>query len=626
MIFAMTSRLLAALLLLLPQQVTGQDIDKILEKADALLEEAKAGYEEGRSNSSVPRFLEASFKLEEARIKYLVLQEIGQGDKQKIAADRLRAVNQLAKLIHDGKVAITGKPAESAPEKPAPGAPPPPPDAPVKPAPPPMKAAEVTTRAEVPDAARQKDAARLVKELFKDQYAKKAPADRKALARTLLEQASKTNDDRAAQWVLYQEAADAAVLGGDIKTAFEAIDGATRFFDVDAAPLKQAALTAAGKTATAPEEFAALATALDRMVDEGIAADQYDSAEKAAALALQYARRSKDVALAIRLTNRSKEVADAKAKFKSMKNALETLAKNPEDPPANAELGQFLCFVKGSWDLGLRFLAKGGDPVLRKLAEQELSYPTKSADLLALGDGWWELAAKEKNPTRKTQIQIHLRPFYEDAMVEATGLQRVRTEKRLTELEDAQLGAPINLLRAIDPKADTVKGTWALEGKNLVAQDGAPMTLMVPYQPPEEYDLTVVLTRKGGYDAIAIGLVAGSAQFDLILDGHAGVGCISGFELIDGKYVNQHPDAVKGRQVNQNQTVTVLCLVRKTSVTALVNGQKLAEYQGNTSRLGLSVFYQVPNPKALILGAFGGKIEFHKVVLQPVTGQGKRLR
>jgi len=58
------------------QQAPPQD-DKILERGDSLLEEAKSAYEEARTKSSVPGFVEAGFKLEEARIKFIVLQEIG---------------------------------------------------------------------------------------------------------------------------------------------------------------------------------------------------------------------------------------------------------------------------------------------------------------------------------------------------------------------------------------------------------------------------------------------------------------------------------------------------------------------------------------------------------------------
>ena len=51
--------------------------DKILERGEKLLEESKAAYEEARDKTSVPGFVDAGFKLEEARIKFIVLQEIG---------------------------------------------------------------------------------------------------------------------------------------------------------------------------------------------------------------------------------------------------------------------------------------------------------------------------------------------------------------------------------------------------------------------------------------------------------------------------------------------------------------------------------------------------------------------
>lgn len=86
----------SALALLLVQQVTGQDLDRFLEKADAILEESKAAYEKARVTDSVPGFLDAAFKLEEARIKYLVLQEIGQGDKQSVAEKELSFPEQAA--------------------------------------------------------------------------------------------------------------------------------------------------------------------------------------------------------------------------------------------------------------------------------------------------------------------------------------------------------------------------------------------------------------------------------------------------------------------------------------------------------------------------------------------------
>src|SRR5436190_9860659 len=213
-------RLLVLALLALPapaQQVSNQDLDVVLQKADALLEQAKSEYEAARDQGSSGGFVTAGFRLEEARLKYIALQEIGTPEKQKIAADRIRAVNQLGKLIHDGKVAVTGKspdPARTTVEAP-PGA------ADVVP-PPPPPAARVT-RLALPEAGKQREAQAMVREVFKDQYAKTAPADRSLLARSLLEQAAKTTDDPTAQWMLYKEATDAAVQGGDLRTEMAAV-------------------------------------------------------------------------------------------------------------------------------------------------------------------------------------------------------------------------------------------------------------------------------------------------------------------------------------------------------------------------------------------------------------------
>src|SRR5688500_17683970 len=86
---------------LLAQGQQGPDLDALLKKADALLEEAREGYEAARTKASVSDFIQAGFKLEEARIKYLVLQEVGTPEQQRGAAGRLREVQQLTKLIND---------------------------------------------------------------------------------------------------------------------------------------------------------------------------------------------------------------------------------------------------------------------------------------------------------------------------------------------------------------------------------------------------------------------------------------------------------------------------------------------------------------------------------------------
>jgi hypothetical protein len=606
----------------------GQDQDdRILEKADKLLEEAKAAYESAREKNSTESFVDAGFKLEEARIKYFVLQEIGSPEKQKIALDRLRAINQLSKLIHDGKVAVTGKPAEA--PAPKPGDPPAPEPAPkpdpATPAPVPV---DVAKRAPVPEAAKQREAEKLLKDLFKDQYGKKAPADKAILAKALLDQARKSKDDPVSVWVTCHEAQDLATQVCDVKTLMAAIEEAARVFDVDALAMKTSALAAAGKTARTPEDLSALAVALDKLIDDLMAADQYDAAEKAAASASQHARRANDAKLTARAAARVKDVAEAKSRFQSLKTVLQTLARTPEDPAANLEMGQFLCFVKSNWDLGPRFLVRGSDAALKALAEKELALAANPADQMAVADGWYDLAEKEKVPFRKNQLLAHARVLYEGAIDSAVGLARARIEKRL-ELIGNVLGAvpgerpAVNLLRLIDLAQDRVEGDWTLEGGVLLCAKKAPWTrVQVPYIPPDEYDLTLVVERKESGGSLHIGVAKGTVQFFISFEGGNG----TGLEVLDGRMAKDNETSFKGPALAGSGPSTIICSLRKEGVTVTVDGKKIVDWKGNYSRLGTIPEFKIPNARALCIGAYGAACAFTKVALTPVTGDGKRIR
>lgn len=623
--------MISLVLALVLQQFGTQDIDKVLERADALLEEAKAGYEAARDKSSAPAFIDAGFKLEEARIKYIVVQEIGASDKQKIASDRLRAVNQLGKLIHDGKVAISGTPAESTPEKPAA------PDKPGEPAPaaPPEKAlrpaADVSKRAAAPDAAKQKEAEKLIKDLYKEKYAKKAPADRQALAKSLLEEAGRTKDDAAAVWVLYREAHDIAVQVCDVSTVVGAIDGMARYYDIEPMAMKAASLASAGKVAKAPAEFGALAEAQVRLAEEHIANDQYDAADKAATAALQNAKKSGNAALAARCTSRGKLVSEAKSKFQALKGVLETLARTPDDPAANLEMGQFLSFFKGNWDLGLRFLVKGSDATLKALAQKEAEMPTQVADLVAVGDGWWDLAEKEKNGIRKERLQERAAFWYEAASPQASGLVKTKIDKRLQALapaapaaSPAAAGGGVNLLALIDVNRDAIRGTWKKEADGISSPGGGSQAhLQIPYAPPLEYDLKMVLTLKDGA-ALDMGIVGGSKWFTVIVNGWGGT--TSGIWGINNKRADENESTSKGKVFDIGKATTLLFSVRRDGLTLTADGKPVLNWKGNFNSIVPQADYSPRDPKALFLGTYGSVFTFSSIQLTPVSGQGKVLK
>ena len=67
-------------------------------------------------------------------------------------------------------------------------------------------------------------AEKTVKEIYHDDYAKKKPADRAALATKLIQQAAETKDDPASKFALLKEARDLAVAGSDAATTMKAAE------------------------------------------------------------------------------------------------------------------------------------------------------------------------------------------------------------------------------------------------------------------------------------------------------------------------------------------------------------------------------------------------------------------
>jgi hypothetical protein len=610
------------------QQGTPVDFDKVLERADKLLEEAKAFYEEAREKSAVPSFIEAGFKLEEARIKYVVIQEIGPPDKQKIAGERLRSVNQLSKLIHDGKVAITGTPAKSSDPDPS-GSPnkPSPPETPNVAKPPGAPVAILAKRLVVPDATKQKDAEKLVRDLYKEQYSKKSPADRKTLCRLLLEQSTKNREDSAGLWVLYREAQDAAIQACDAKLITTTVDLTASDFDIDGMSMKSSAYTMAAKVAKTPEENAGLAEEFPPVIAELIAADQFDQADKGAGIALQCARKANSPALVSSATVRAKEVAEAKSLFQSFKSVLEVLAKSPDDPAANLEMGKFLCFVKDNWDLGLRFAAKGSDPILKGLAEREMALPQPPAERVAIADVWFDLADKEKSPLRKSRMNSHAAALYAGALSDTTGLVRAKIEKRLAEIRSETSSskgslttggpsAPIDLLKLVDPKKDAFVGNWDRDGDKIKVIKGSYSRLEIPYEPPEEYDLKVVFQGGNFTEAVAL-LSKGGKGFGVGLKPGQGHGAI---------YNSAGNVKLDGLALAPNTPHTLFVQVRSSSLKLQLDGKDIQEWKFDLNTLGPNPGWAPKNPQMLGIGATGDPMVFQSMTVVEISGRGKRFR
>jgi WD40 repeat protein len=341
-----------------------------------------------------------------------------------------------------------------------------------------FSAGEPGKKLPVPDKAAQAKSLALVLDIFKDDLAEAKKAEAKSkLAAFLLQQGKESKDDAANRFVLYREARDLAAQAGDAALALLAIEELGRDFDVN--PLDMKAQTLAVVAANVPSEESAksLVDMLMPFINDAVEADDYDTALALTKVADVAARKSKIVPLVVAVSKREAEVRVVQKGFARLQAFVDRLKKNPKDAEANLELGKYHALLKGRWERALPLLAKGNDDTLQKLAGQDLENPEGGAQQLALADGWWELAAAEKDPA-KLSLQRRAMHWYEKALVNLAGLNRTKALKRIDLIAARLAGVttespsgPVGELKKFEGHTDEVKSV-ALSGDGRYAVSG----------------------------------------------------------------------------------------------------------------------------------------------------------
>jgi WD40 repeat protein/serine/threonine protein kinase len=289
-------------------------------------------------------------------------------------------------------------------------------------------------KAAVPDKGEQEEAEKLVKKRYEAEY--KKPAERAALAAKLLEKAKATTDDPAGRYVLLREARDLAAQAGDAPAALLAADQLAQLYEVeDAAGMRLTALEGSAKAAATPAATRAVAEAGLALLEESLAADDFDRVATLEGLIEPAARKAQSSALSKVVEARLKEVAEARKDHEAAQAAAATLKDKPDDPTANLAVGKYQCFRKGDWDKGLLHLVKGGDEDLRAAARADLDRPARAEEQVRAGDAWWKLA--ESHPDLgKPALLRRAGYWYEQALDGVAGLTRDRLEERIKVVHD----------------------------------------------------------------------------------------------------------------------------------------------------------------------------------------------
>ncbi|HLY73083.1 MAG TPA: hypothetical protein VKU80_03105 [Planctomycetota bacterium] len=472
-----------------------------------------------------------------------------------------------------------------------------------------------------PDAEAQKQAAKAIKDLFKEEFARKSPPDQVELARKLIKTSADSSVDMSTKYVCLTEARDLAIAASEASVAMEAVSLLGKSFLIAVPAAKMNVL---GKMAAATKEverLRALGRGYYELARETITTEDYDTAGAAATKSETLARAIKDTFLGEQVAELKRDLGILKSEQQKVKASID----NPAAGDADA-VGRYLCFVRNEWVSGLKLLSENGKPPLKELAAKDLAEPETPEARVEVGDGWWLQAQTEKISWKKLNLLGRARRWYDLALPAAGGLVKVKLDKRLIELEGLVPG-PVNLMRLIDPKRDAVTGEWSMDAGVLSNKGDNGVVLQIPYQPPEEYDLHVVVRRLGSTDSVWTGLVIGNTQVAFVCDGYPASNWVTGFEQVDGKFIDQQPGSLKGqRYIDGGKDATFDFAVRKTSITVQVDGKRLLAYEGPISRLSNRPDVKTPDKKALYLGSWGGKNGYVEVKLTPLSGPGKKTK
>lgn len=396
--------------------------------------------------------------------------------------------------------------------------------------------------------------------------------------------------------------------GVGVEKVLEALEEMARVFRATP-PGAQAEL----KIADLEEKRGGLATAVHRL-------------EKVSKLDPRFLRAEVDAAFAaldrIRAETGGRDIGELQKALDRVRAAERVLAERPGDPAAGLELGRYHCFVRADWEQGLPMLAMGADAPLKSLAVQDLAAPADGPGRAKLGDAWWEHSARAG--ADRDACRIRACHWYDQAVSSLTGLARLAVEKRLEEAGPLRPG--VDLLKLVDPKVDALSGTWTIEeGVLVAARSGKRSTLLLPYAPPEEYTLRVVVTSERA-GMVGIGAAAAPSRVALILNWPSGNGALSGLSMIDGKQSSANETTHPGIVLPPGRQVTTLVTVRKGAIRVEVDGKAVVDWKGEFSRLATNPIWRIPVGRALFVGCEDTSVRIAHMVLVPLSGQGKRLR
>lgn len=185
----------------------------------------------------------------------------------------------------------------------------------------------------------------------------------------------------------------------------------------------------------------------------------------------------------------------------------------------------------------------------------------------------------------------------------------------------------IDLLTLVDPERDTIAGEWQVVDGKLESPKRFGARLEIPFEPPAEYELTVIATPLDEPNGLILGqLMDGHRFLALINHNVQQETAASALENVDGQNVRNNVTTLMANLLQKNRPSQIIVTVRKESVLVRCDGRTIIDWEGKPEQLSLGEYWETPSKNALFLGAYDCRYRFSRVSLAPISGTGKPLR
>ncbi|HLX64259.1 MAG TPA: sigma-70 family RNA polymerase sigma factor [Planctomycetota bacterium] len=183
----------------------------------------------------------------------------------------------------------------------------------------------------------------------------------------------------------------------------------------------------------------------------------------------------------------------------------------------------------------------------------------------------------------------------------------------------------VNVLAFADAAADSINGSWKLEGGQLTSNNVTAFSRFeFPYVPPDEYDFKLDFTVLQPRNDVAIICAKNGRQFVWKMASHGNK--VNAFEAIGNTGDANNTLREKAKVFEKNGRYEVVVQVRDRSVAAYINGNLESWHPTDYNDMGFFLFWKLAHPDTLGVGTWATPLTIHSAQIVAVRGAGHPVR